>query len=119
MSLAGGDTNADSVLHVIETLELDGDILDDSGALNGDESFENESFLSLHKDPACSSRYFVTHDYGVHAVVVPLVDTLADLAAKKDRKLNLFSKKFNKDVTDSVQRTSTLTTREGPCWQRL
>lgn len=86
MSLANGDAKADSILHVIETLELDGDILDDSGSI-GDDSIEEESSLFLVKDPACSSRYFVTHDFGVHAVVVPLVDTLAELASKKDSNL--------------------------------
>lgn len=77
----------DSVLHVAETLELDGDILDDSDGLSSiDENGDIEGGkLILHKDPACTSRYFVTHDFGVHAVVVPLVDTLTELAARGDR----------------------------------
>ena len=85
------DSKEDSVLHVAETLELDGDILDDSDGLRSiDENGDTEGGkLILRKDPACTSRYFVTHDYGVHAVVVPLVDTLTELAARGDR--NSFS----------------------------
>lgn len=81
-----GGTRASSILHVIETLELDGDILEnDSLGLSTDEGADNEGTLQLIEDPSCSSRYFVTHDYGVHGVVVPLVDMLVELAAKKDR----------------------------------
>lgn len=70
---------------------MDGDILDDSDGLNSiNENADMEGGkLILRKDPACSSRYFVTHDYGVHGVVVPLVDTLTELAARADRNLFL------------------------------
>jgi hypothetical protein len=84
-SLAATDVKVDLVLHVTDTLELDGDILDDSeGFSTEDYLAENESALQLRRDPACSSRYFVVHDYGVHGVVVPLVDTLTELASKHD-----------------------------------
>ncbi|XP_046462866.1 nuclear pore complex protein Nup88-like [Daphnia pulex] len=79
------DVKADSVLHVTETLELDGDILDCSESFSTEDYLDgNESALQLRRDPACSSRYFVVHDYGVHGVVVPLVDTLSELASKPD-----------------------------------
>ena len=79
-------TRTSSVLHVIETLELDGDLLDnDNLGLSTEESVDNEGTLQLIKDPSCSSRYFATHDYGVHGVVVPLVDMLNELVAKRDR----------------------------------
>ena len=84
----GNHSRAGSVLHVTETLELDGDILEnDSLGLSTDENTDgSEGILYLTKDPSCSSRYFVTHEFGVHGVVVPLVDTLNELAAKNDRK---------------------------------
>lgn len=71
-----------------ETLELDGDILEnESLGLSTDENADGcEGILYLTKDPSCSSRYFVTHEFGVHGVVVPLIDTLNELAAKNDRK---------------------------------
>ena len=78
------NAKADSVLYVTETLELDGDILDGSDGLCAEENAENEGVLKLRRDPACTSRYFVIHDYGVHGVVVPLVDTLNELALKQD-----------------------------------
>jgi len=84
-SLTAADVKADSVLHVTETLELDGDILDCSESFSTEDYLDgNESALQLRRDPACSSRYFVVHDYGVHGVVVPLVDTLSELASKPD-----------------------------------
>lgn len=78
------DAKADTVLYVTETLELDGDILDGDDGLSMEGNAENEGALQLRKDPACTSRYFVVHDYGVHGVVVPLVDTLNELASKQD-----------------------------------
>lgn len=78
------NAKADSVLYVTETLELDGDILDGSDGLSAEENAENEGVLKLRRDPACTSRYFVIHDYGVHGVVVPLVNTLNELALKQD-----------------------------------
>lgn len=83
-SLTAVDAKADSVLYVTETLELDGDILDGSDGLSVEEITGNEGALQLRRDPACSSRYFVVHDYGIHGVVVPLVDTLNELASKQD-----------------------------------
>ncbi|KAI9560031.1 hypothetical protein GHT06_014041 [Daphnia sinensis] len=84
-SLTATDVKPDSVLHVTETLELDGDILDGNESFSTDENAaDNEGAVQLRRDPACSSRYFVVHDYGVHGVVVPLVDTLSELASKPD-----------------------------------
>ena len=78
----------ESVLYVTETLELDGDILDDSGdGLSSlSQEGENEGTIHLAKDPSCAARYFITHDYGVHAVAVPLLTKLSQLAAKNDGK---------------------------------
>lgn len=90
-SLTVTDVKPDSVLHVTETLELDGDILDGSESFSSDENVaDNEGAIQLRRDPACSSRYFVVHDYGVHGVVVPLVDTLSELASKPDCKQFIF-----------------------------
>lgn len=81
------DAKQDSVLYVTETLELDGDILNgNSEDLSIEGNVDNEASLYLCRDPAWSSRYFVVHDYGVHGVVVPLVDTLNELASKPDGK---------------------------------
>lgn len=81
--------STESVLYVTETLELDGDILDDSdsGLSPLPQSSENEGTIHLVKDPSCTARYFITHDYGVHAVAVPLVTKLSQLAAKDDGEL--------------------------------
>lgn len=68
---------------------MDGDILEGNDGLSAEDSTENEGALQLHRDPACSSRYFVVHDYGVHGVVVPLVDTLNELASKHDCKSHI------------------------------
>ena len=88
-SVAPSKCSGDSVLYVTETLELDGDILDDSGdglaASPVPESGDSgEGAIHLAKDPSCTARYFITHDFGVHAVVVPLVTKLSQMAAKNN-----------------------------------
>jgi len=87
--VAPSKCSGDSVLYVTETLELDGDILDDSGdglaASPVPESGDSgQGAIHLAKDPSCTARYFITHDFGVHAVVVPLVTKLSQMAAKNN-----------------------------------
>ena len=79
------NSKADGVLYVTETLELEGDILEDDKYLSEDFQDEDQNAFKLWKDPSCSSRYLISHDYGVHAVVVPLVNKLWELASKPDR----------------------------------
>lgn len=74
-----------AVLYVTEILELDGDILGDANyTTDGADELENSGAVKLLKDPSCSGRYFISHDYGVHTVVVPLVTKLSELASKPD-----------------------------------
>lgn len=91
------DAKPDSILYITETLELDDDILDGSEGVGTEYNSENEGALQLRRDPACSSRYFVVHDYGVHGVVVPLVDTLTELVSKQDSKFD--NLKYRKTFT--------------------
>ncbi|XP_045602004.1 nucleoporin 88 [Procambarus clarkii] len=55
-------------LHVYETIELQLSLLQD------DEHFT--SLLSLHPDPTTPTRYWVSHDAGVHGITVPLIEHL-------------------------------------------
>lgn len=82
--------HADGILYVTETLELDADLLEDNSfdadAADKvqDEDEEGSTTLRLRRDPSCCSRYFVSHDYGVHVAQVPLVNKLWQLASLAD-----------------------------------
>ncbi|XP_071551048.1 nucleoporin 88 isoform X2 [Panulirus ornatus] len=55
-------------LHVYESIELELSLLPD------DEGFT--SLLLLHPDPASPTRYWVSHDAGVHGITVPFIEGL-------------------------------------------
>ncbi|XP_053635741.2 nucleoporin 88 [Cherax quadricarinatus] len=86
-------------LHVYETVELELSLLPD------DENFTSP--LSLHPDPTTPTRYWVSHEAGVHGVTVPFIEHLLQYTDLPDDAA--FSASESPCIVDHILCTRSLT----------
>lgn len=69
--------SADRSLYVFESLELE-------LGLTMAEEKDFSCPIFLHRDESNSSRYFATHETGIHSITVPAIDDLQKFVNSKD-----------------------------------